>query len=99
MAITEQVTTVITTIRPDVSIPFLKNTDELIEYIKYVHVTSGNIISSVVAMSDDNLTRTETIVWANQEALDFFAKDQVILDSKKLKKEYNKQNGIYVTIS
>jgi hypothetical protein len=96
MSITEQVTTIITTIRPDVSIPFFKNTDELIEYVKYVHVDSGNIVSSVVTLSDDNLTRTETIVWANQEALDFFAKDQMILDSKKLRKEYNKQNGIYV---
>lgn len=88
--------TVRTSTRPDTSIPFFKNTDEVRSYIKSTYDNTGKRLSMEITLSEDGLTETRTQVWASHAAYQEFKADPNIPNEAG---PYTIEHGITYTVT
>lgn len=58
------------------------------EYVNAAYVNTGKLTFGTVSLSDDELTRTRTVLWKDQASLEEYIADEIVKQAYKERKAY-----------
>jgi len=80
--------------RPSTDIAFFSNWSDLQSHVETTYLATGKLLSTEIASSSDQLTKTITRTFVDQAAYDQWHTDPVMVAGIVGPKEYNNANGI-----
>ena len=86
------VTTVLTRLTLETSYQLLPA--DIIQYIKTTYQDTGKILSLSVELSEDKLSRTSTVVFADDAARKLYIADPILKEVFVAQRAYNAANGM-----
>lgn len=78
-----------TTTRPDTSAAFWNFSQAVRDHLQATYIDTGKYLSGITVVSDDQLTKTRTVIWRDEAAQDEFLMDPVIRESFLERKAYH----------
>jgi hypothetical protein len=79
--------------RPSTDHPFWNFSQTIKDYIKVNYRDTGKVLSGITEISSDNLTRTRTVIWRDEDSQDEFLTDPVIRQAFLERRAYQKLHG------
>ena len=81
--------------RPSISVPFFQRSSNVANYVKTTYEDTGKIQSSITHENND-LVRVFSITYRDIDAYNEYTTDDILIQEKKERIEYNKNNNIEI---
>jgi hypothetical protein len=80
---------VITNIRPDINVEFVRYDSDFYDYIEEHYVSCGKMLGEKIELSNDKLTEVHTMVFNSADDYNSFYNDPVIRYQQPIRTKYN----------